>query len=340
MKNVVKLLFIFFLLIIYACTTSAQEAMATIRLINGTLQIRRAASSKWEIATLGMMIFPGDQLKTGENSKAAILFTDATQVKMNANSLLTIDGKREEKSLTKKLKLKFGEIWGKVTHQDSPMQIETPTSVASVKGTEFDIVIIEEDGEIMTYLFVFEGAMELLNELGQLIVTPGEPGAAGDEAPPEIVEVEEEQIPDWQEEIEPQWNLLIEPESETVLVNQEFALLIKATNMSDGEIDPNYDKTVALSADSPTMTFSADGGQTWLTSLTFTLPEGEITILAKDTQTGTPLVGAAADDTSPGFTVLSIVEQGQEQEGQIKTMEIEVLDDEGNVKKVIIKYTN
>lgn len=323
----------FLIILLIATTVFAQqkEPMATVRLINGSLQIKRSDTEKWEIGTLGMMLFSGDQIKTGENSKAYILFTDATQVKMNASSLLTIEGKREEKSLVKKLQLKVGEIWAKVTRQDSPMQVETPTSVASVKGTEFD-VLVDEDGN--TWVFVFEGSIDFMNELGSLVVGAMQQSYAEEGAPPEEIEGE---IPEWQDEIEPQWNILIEPEIESVkAIDEEFGLYLKATDINTGEIDEQYDKTITVTSNSPTMQFSADDGQTWLPELELTLGDGEATILAKNSDAGNFLIGAAAEETSPGFTSVVISEEGA---GEIKTMDIQVIDEDGNAKTLRVKYS-
>jgi hypothetical protein len=119
----------------------------------------------YQIAS-GASLFNDDEIHCQANSYAAVRFSDASSlVKIFPNSVLVIhanktNGKQEKKNL-----LKIGELWSKIDKGSGGFEVETPTTVASVKGTGF-LLTVNEDG--LTDLYTVDGTVELTNKFDGL----------------------------------------------------------------------------------------------------------------------------------------------------------------------------
>jgi len=130
----------------------------------------------------GEILYNGDELISKEESLAAIRFVDdGAIIKLFSNSILSINTEKAENRLDKKLYLEVGELWSKVTKEKGTYEIETPTAVAAVKGTDF-LTEVKESGE--TWLFTFEGVVELKTDMGTVEVDEGKTGIATEGSPP------------------------------------------------------------------------------------------------------------------------------------------------------------
>ena len=105
-----------------------------------------------------------DKIKTGKNGYIALMYLDdKTVVKMLGNSDLTIMGDRSGNKINKSLDIKYGRIAANVKPQKGKeFRISTPTSVASVKGTEFAIQSDPSSGDSFTLI---EGLIEVTNSV-------------------------------------------------------------------------------------------------------------------------------------------------------------------------------
>lgn len=124
-------------------------------------------------ARRGSRIHSGEVVRTGDNSLAALIFTDdKSQLKVRSNSKVTINGKREKKGVLKRLSLGFGELWAKVTKQNTSLRVETSSGVATVKGTEFNALYENEN----FIVYCREGLIEFFNQFGTLLLGANEMG--------------------------------------------------------------------------------------------------------------------------------------------------------------------
>ena len=105
-----------------------------------------------------------DNIKTGKDGYIALMYLDdKTVVKMLGNSDLTIMGDRSGNKINKSLDIKYGRIAANVKPQKGKeFRISTPTSVASVKGTEFAIQSDPSSGDSFTLI---EGLIEVTNSV-------------------------------------------------------------------------------------------------------------------------------------------------------------------------------
>ena len=105
-----------------------------------------------------------DKIKTGKNGYIALMYLDDKPVvKMLGNSDLTIMGDRSGNKINKSLDIKYGRVAANVKPQKGKeFRISTPTSVASVKGTEFTIQSDPSTGDSFTLI---EGLIEVTNSV-------------------------------------------------------------------------------------------------------------------------------------------------------------------------------
>src|SRR5688500_9813391 len=134
--------------------------------------------SQSQPATLGQRLANGDLVLTSANTRAAIRFMDdGSLVRLNPNSRLTVrtDGNREAQQKT--LELEFGELWARVTAQqrERGFQVQTPSGVAAVKGTEF---VVRVDAQGNTTILTFDGAVDFFNNAGLITIERGRKASA------------------------------------------------------------------------------------------------------------------------------------------------------------------
>lgn len=169
----------FILLGILPHNAYASKAIALTLKVDGEAELKKTGTDKKIKLQFGTALDDGDWIKTSENGYVVLVFTDdKSQIKIKENTEVTIEGKRDAQSnIAKRVSMEVGELFAKVDQQRGSLQIATPTSVASVKGTEFWVVVYE-DGT--TEVVTLEGLVELVNRTsGQIVeVRRGETGTS------------------------------------------------------------------------------------------------------------------------------------------------------------------
>lgn len=174
-------------------------AVAVVLRIRGELELKKADQEQWVPSAPGDSLYSGDGLKTGVGSLAAIKFMDGSIVKMRGNTELTIQAEETPEGTTsKRVFLGIGDLWAKAVLQAGPFEVETPTSVAAIKGTEF--YLSELAG--WTVLHVLEGLVELTNPLGSVLVGAGFSAVSTITEAPSSFSPTLEELPTWAELLE------------------------------------------------------------------------------------------------------------------------------------------
>lgn len=144
--------------------------------ISGEVKIR-TAEGELKSCRLGATLNPGDTVITGANSKVVIKFPDDDRIELGSMSHFTI--RDYEKGI---FGLLIGKIRALIKGKLVKYQVETPTAVMAVRGTEFTINV-DDDGT--TTVVVLEGIVEVrdltsnsivLLEAFQMITVPKIPG--------------------------------------------------------------------------------------------------------------------------------------------------------------------
>jgi len=148
------------------------ETLAIILKVKGSVSVYKTNTSSPENVKRGYRLEEGYKLVTGDKSFVALRFIDdASLVRIGANSTCTIQGKKENNQIFKNIMVEAGTIFTRITNQKGQFQVATPTSVASVKGTEFITDHQEPQG---TYYYGEEGVLEISNDAGTATLNAGE----------------------------------------------------------------------------------------------------------------------------------------------------------------------
>jgi hypothetical protein len=172
--NYLKYISVFFLICFtFAESSAAEQKIAMVAKTRGTVSYRHSDENAFsKDAKTGTVLVNGDIIKTGKESFVALIFLDdKSQVKLMANCDLEILGEKIRNNLNKELSMNYGQLKAEVSKQrKGEFRISTPTSVASVKGTDFWIISDPNSGDKIIGL---SGIIELMNQITGYTTTVG-----------------------------------------------------------------------------------------------------------------------------------------------------------------------
>ncbi len=146
-------------LLLAASAQAANESIALV--IKATGDAQRMLDTGAEDLKSGMRLNDGDRLRTGEDGRAVVIFTDdKSQLKLVPGTELVLYGKRQGRQVEKEVEMDVGTLWTKVSRGHGGLRIATPTSVASVKGTAWWTKVLEGG---LTQVITEEGIVNLLS---------------------------------------------------------------------------------------------------------------------------------------------------------------------------------
>src|SRR5581483_1187957 len=148
--------------------------------LQGIVEITTAGATNWIPAQKNQMLHPLDHLRTGANSRVALLWSDQSVVPIGAATEIEILPPQSQDDECG-LHLLRGII--SFFHRDKPgrIQIITRGAVAGVEGTEFILAVDDAD---RTTLSVVDGKVKFGNEHGTLTLTNSEQAAVELNKPP------------------------------------------------------------------------------------------------------------------------------------------------------------
>ncbi len=146
--------------------------------LRGEVQIQRAGSRLWQPAKLHEQIFPGDILRTGPNSRAALLLANDSVVRLGANTSLVVSGKQKASTTFMKLLKGVAHFFSRFPHS---LEISTPFVNAAIEGTEFTIHVLEDK----TNITVLNGRVRASNDSGSVVLGPNQAAVASKGARPQ-----------------------------------------------------------------------------------------------------------------------------------------------------------
>ena len=164
--------------------------------VNGDVEIMPVDTKDFSKLKPGTVLSDGDKIRTGNSGFAAIIFIDDKSIlKLKGNSEATIAGQRTSASISKKINMDSGTVRATITKQNVNFVIQTPTSVASVKGTDFWLLSDPISGDEVIGL---DGIVNLTNnETGEEVdVTEGNSGISNPDGSVGLEETDPNSIPD------------------------------------------------------------------------------------------------------------------------------------------------
>jgi Flp pilus assembly protein TadD len=167
---------------------SARQAIGISRHVSGLVERRAAAADTWQALPDNHEIFPGDAVRTGPDSSAAILCADESQIRLHENTLMVFKSvapsgrlgfarpvKAAERDDGSLYEIRGGKAWLRNSNEAFRFELETPAVTAAIRGTEF-IVQVAEDG--FSRISLLEGRLSIFNSFGALDLSGGEMATA------------------------------------------------------------------------------------------------------------------------------------------------------------------
>ncbi len=141
-KRVWMLLGSFLLLGLGRLAEAAEPDAGTIVAVQGKAQLQRRGA--WQEATIGLGMRVGDRIRTGATDRARVVFRDDSTLDVAPGTEFVLDDQIFDTAANKvqsSLRLFYGKLRASVSsvyrESRARYEIETPTAVAGVRGTEF-----------------------------------------------------------------------------------------------------------------------------------------------------------------------------------------------------------
>ncbi len=143
---------------------------AKILSIQGIATWDKGGTGSWQSARASQVLSTGDKVRSGPKSRVMIQFSDLSVKRLFADSTMTIDAPAEG-SKASSFQLDVGKVLFKSWEKPRDIKFRTKTVSGTIRGTEFHLRV-DANGE--TLLTLFDGAVDLENQFGQLSLTSGE----------------------------------------------------------------------------------------------------------------------------------------------------------------------
>ena len=165
--------------------------------VMGTAEINKNANPGYISLKPGTILKDGDGIRTGSDGFVLLIFIDdKSQLKVKEDSEVTISGKKIATAISKNVRMDNGTIRAEVNkNRRCEFVIQSTTSVASVKGTDFWFIANTEVGDMIIGL---EGIVDLFNVISGLNVdvTAGNTGTSDSNGNIDVNETNQNTIPE------------------------------------------------------------------------------------------------------------------------------------------------
>ena len=122
---------------------SPEVVKAQLIIESGDVQVKHEGGS-WSSAENGMLLYQSDIVKTGDNTTSSIILFESSIIRLDSNTEVMLKEIIQEAGKTSvTIQQDAGRTWNtvlKVSGIDD-YEVQTPTTVASVRGTSFDVYI-------------------------------------------------------------------------------------------------------------------------------------------------------------------------------------------------------
>ncbi|MBF0408139.1 MAG: FecR domain-containing protein [Candidatus Riflebacteria bacterium] len=147
-----------------ASAEDAQKPMdVKLDIMSGQVKLTRVGKTLSDVFTSGFPLFHGDIVETMRESKAELTYADGTVMRMKPLTKIEVQ--------PNSLKVFKGQSWFKFTKRGTEFLIETPSLVAGIRGTIFDIAVTSKGKSMLS---VMEGGVAVRGSKGgEVIVETG-----------------------------------------------------------------------------------------------------------------------------------------------------------------------
>ena len=134
--------------------------------LDGQVQVKKSGNPQWSQARPNQILYEKDQIKVPAKARAELILDSQSVMRLSENTLLTLNKLEEEPASQKettRMGLSLGKLWtraSKLFNPASRLEVRTPTAIAGVQGTIYQVSVIDERS---TKIQVFEGAVNVYN---------------------------------------------------------------------------------------------------------------------------------------------------------------------------------
>jgi len=143
--------------------------------LQGKGEYREPAETRWRNAAVRQQLGQGNFVRTGDSSRMGVLLHDQTQIRLAANSMLQIKQVGDNRDRTTVLNQSAGRSWTQSKNVPNRLTVETPSALAAIRGTDWELVVDEDGSSTLT---VLSGEVLLSNEQGSVNIGAGEQARA------------------------------------------------------------------------------------------------------------------------------------------------------------------
>lgn len=165
--------------ITHADTPRCAAPVANLASAEGQVDISEDGGGSWRGSAAKQIFCPDDRIRVGANSRAALVLSNHTVLRLGALSTMNFTAPKEEGGLWVELVRGVGYFISRVPRR---LNVSTPYVNAGVEGTEFLVKSTEQDGTVVVY----EGRVAASNDQGKLVLTHGQSAVAGAAAAPDL----------------------------------------------------------------------------------------------------------------------------------------------------------
>lgn len=119
-----------------------------LNIVAGQVKLTRVGKTLADVLTTGVPLFPGDLIETLRESKAELVYGDGAIMRIKPQTLIEVQ--------PFSLKIFKGKMWHKFTKRGTEFVIDTPSLVAGIRGTVFDVAVSSRGKAVLS---VMEGAV-------------------------------------------------------------------------------------------------------------------------------------------------------------------------------------
>ncbi len=156
---------------ISAVAGSCQQWVGKLVSMQGIVETQRHGQTQWQPTSFEETFCPGDSIRIGSKSRAAIHFPNDTILKLD--ELTTISFPSDDKEKRTLIDILKGAVYF-IGHHPTHLKIITPFVNAAIEGTEF-VVKVEQAQTVLT---IFEGRVFATNDLGGIALAKGQSAIA------------------------------------------------------------------------------------------------------------------------------------------------------------------
>lgn len=155
------------LLLVFAApaTWACDDWLAKTVAITGAVE--RKSTADWQQLQVEQTICPGDSVRVGPNSRAALYLRNNSFVRLDENSLLDFPAQQQENGFLLGLSQGFAHFISRIVNR---FEVSTPYVNAVVEGTEFIVSATAATAGVA----VMEGKVKTYNDAGTELITSGQ----------------------------------------------------------------------------------------------------------------------------------------------------------------------